>query len=214
MANLVKITPAKINGDVDTSPRMFDPTKMIGLRADAVVTSALRFKYPKPGSDGVISYDDILTGTLSIDTLISQANNAATSGSSVLIGVVSSVSGFAIGAHDLLDANGNVITLPINTRIWDATYDVVTTFTSATDAATISFGVATDAATGLKAATAISTGTTYDAVGAMVAFTPVGTVGTATTKTTAARNVQYTIAVETVTAGKLYCFLECITTGA
>lgn len=209
----VKITPAKINGNVDVAPRIFDLSRMRGLRADAVVTSALRFKYPSDGADPT-AFDDILTGTLSIDALLANANSTSPSGSSVIIGVVDVNSGFAIGAHDLLDVNGNAITLPANTRIWDATYDVTTTFTSSTDAATISFGVATDAATGLKAATAISTGTTYDAVGAMVAFTPVGTVGTATTKTTGARKVQYTIAVETVTAGKLYCFLETITTGA
>lgn len=210
----VSITPAKINGNTDTTPRIFDVSKMIGVRADSVVPTALRFKYPSIDAGGSPTYDDILTGTLSLTTLLNNANSNAPAGTSVYIGVVSSASGFSIGAHDLLDINGNVITLPANTFIWDAAYEVTTTFTSATDAATISFGVATDAATGLKAATAISTGTTYDDVNALVAFTPVGTVGTATTKTSAARNVQYTIAVETVTAGKLYCFLECITTGA
>ena len=86
-------------------------------------------------------------------------------------------------------------------------YRVITTFTSATDAATIALGVATDGAAGLKAATAISTGTTWDAatIGLVTAAAPVFA--------TAARSLVATVAVEALTAGKLTVHALCIPNG-
>ncbi len=87
-------------------------------------------------------------------------------------------------------------------------YRTITTFTSATDAATIALGVATDGAAGLKAALAISNGANpYDAgaVGLVTAAAPVFT--------TAARSLVATVAVEALTAGKLVVHALCIPSG-
>lgn len=108
-----------------------------------------------------------------------------------------SVDGGAIGTIAL------PVTLPDNASITVARYRVLTTCTSATDAGTMALGVATDDAAGLVAATAISTGTTWDNTGAWVACTPDGQVGNFTTETTAARTLLATIATEAFTAGKI-----------
>ncbi len=110
------------------------------------------------------------------------------------------------------DVNGNTFYLPDNTRVWDGYYEVVTTFTSATDASTVSLGYAVDDVAGIFAATAISTGTTWDA-GAPKAIIQVGTIAAISEKTTAARTIDATVAAaETLTAGKFYLYLKCITT--
>lgn len=59
--------------------------------------------------------------------------------------------------------------IPANAIIKDCWYEVVTTFTSATDAATIGFNVANSS---IVDATAISSGTTWDATGAPVQAIP------------------------------------------
>lgn len=107
----------------------------------------------------------------------------------------------AAGAHVL----GS---LPKNSIITQAWIHVRTTFTSATDAATISLGY-TGALTAFEAATAISTGTTWDADvprvsdaaadGAVANFVNIGTSNV---------NVIATSAVETITAGKLLLVVE------
>jgi len=97
--------------------------------------------------------------------------------------------------------------LPDNAIIDRAWYEVTTTFTSATDAATIGLGVATDDATGIVAATAISgMGNIWDA-GIQAAIDP-STVADFTTKTTAARDIIATVAVEDLTAGALVLHIE------
>jgi hypothetical protein len=108
--------------------------------------------------------------------------------------------GKSIAAHNLGP------TLPNNARIISAWYRVNTTFTSATDAATISLGVETAAAAGLVAAVAISDGgNPWDASATPVACIPdFATVADWTTATSAAgKNIIATVAVEALTAGKL-----------
>lgn len=98
-------------------------------------------------------------------------------------------------------------TLPDNAIVTRSYYDVITTLTSATDAATVALGIATDDAAGIKAAVAISDGSNpWDAgyhegiqTGAASAFSE---------KTTGERAIEVTIAVEAVTAGKFVGFLE------
>lgn len=108
----------------------------------------------------------------------------------------------AIGVHTLPGAQ-----VPAGWIAIAYGYRVITTFTSATDAATIALGVATDGAAGLKAATAISTGTTWDAgtTGLVTAAAPVFA--------TAARSLVATVAVEALTAGKLTVHALCIPNG-
>ncbi len=114
-----------------------------------------------------------------------------------------------IATHDMKDINGNAITLPKGAVILDGIAFVKTTFTSATDAGTIALGVETDSAAGLKAAIAISNGANpWDA--GKTALIPVGTAATALTALTADRKLQYTVAVEALTAGKMVVYVQYI----
>jgi len=97
--------------------------------------------------------------------------------------------------------------LPDNATIVRAWYEVVTTIASATTAATLGLGVATDDATGIKAAIVISDASW--AAGYQDAV-PDGTAANFTTKSTAIRAIQATVAVEDITAGKVYLWIEYI----
>lgn len=105
--------------------------------------------------------------------------------------------GVAIGTH-LLDAY-----IPDNALIIRTGYEVLTTFTSATDAATIALGVATDVT--FRSALAISNGANpFDAgvfAGAQTGYASAG-------KTTAQRQLQAVVAVEALTAGVLRVYAE------
>ncbi len=81
-----------------------------------------------------------------------------------------------------------------------AAYKVLTTFTSATDAATIAISVVS--ANDVVSAVAISSGTTWDAAGAIEGIPKLETTSTWLT-TTAESDVTFTVAVEVLTAGKM-----------
>lgn len=103
---------------------------------------------------------------------------------------------------------GSGVTLPDNAVVTRAWYDVITTFTSSTDAATIAINIPTDG--DLQAATAISAGgNVYDA-GLHDCATKGDDPGDPSTyiKLTDAREISWVIAVEAVTAGKLVLFVE------
>lgn len=107
----------------------------------------------------------------------------------------------AIGTHKLG-------ILPAGAIITKAWIDVDTTFTSATDAATISLGY-TGQAAAFDAATAISTGTTWDAAVPRVSDgAAAGAVGTYISVGTSPVEVIAVVAVEVLTAGKGYLFIE------
>jgi len=120
------------------------------------------------------------------------------------------VDGGAISAISMLDSDGVLFSLPDNSIITKAYYEVITTFTSAGDTATVSLGHADDAA-GVFAAVAIETGTDWDAA-IPKACIQTGAIATASLKSTAARPLLFTIAVQALTAGKMHLFLEYITT--
>lgn len=105
--------------------------------------------------------------------------------------------GGAIGTFDL------GVTIPDNAIITDAWVDVLTTLTSATDAATIALH--TETANDIVSAVAISAATDWDA--GLRAGIPVGTVATMK-KMSAARALTATVAVEDLTAGKFNVFVE------
>ena len=111
------------------------------------------------------------------------------------------------GAIGVITLRGG--TLPDNAIICNAWYEVVTTYASATDAATIGLGVATDDATCIEGATAISAmGDIWDA-GLRNTDVDASTASTYTTKTTAAgRALIMTVAVEALTAGKLVLHVD------
>jgi hypothetical protein len=105
----------------------------------------------------------------------------------------------------VIATHGLGVIIPAGAIITNTMYDCPTTFTSATDAATISFGL-TSAATAFKAATAISTGTTYDDVTNLVAGTPIS--AATAVKTTTNQEVIAVVAVEALTAGKIDWYIE------
>lgn len=111
----------------------------------------------------------------------------------------------SIGTHNLPGGK-----IPAGFIVKGYTYEPVTTFTSATDAATIALGVETQDDDCLKTATAISTGTTWDAVSPA---TPVQASAAAVIKTTAERSITAKIAVETLTAGRMAVIVHCVRHG-
>lgn len=116
----------------------------------------------------------------------------------------------AVATYDFAEHGGAIgainlgVFLPDNAVIRRAWYDVVTTFTSATDAATVALKAQT--AGDLKAAIAISdVSNPWDA--AIKDGVPVDTAATAI-KLTAERELVLTVAVEALTAGKLVLYVE------
>tara|TARA_Y100000310_G_C20698683_1_gene827688 strand:- start:1232 stop:1735 length:504 start_codon:yes stop_codon:yes gene_type:complete len=103
------------------------------------------------------------------------------------------------GAISAIDLN---VDLPDNAIIVSGFVDVVTTLTSATDAATIALHA--NSADDIVAAVAISAATDWDA--GVKSIVPVATGATAI-KLTALRAITATIAVEAVTAGKFNVYL-------
>ena len=107
----------------------------------------------------------------------------------------------AIGAHKLG-------VLPARATITKAWIDVDTTFTSATDAATIALGY-TGAAGAFDAAVAISAGTDWDAAAPRVSVGAAdGAVGNYVVIGASPVEVLATVAVEALTAGKGYLYVE------
>lgn len=103
--------------------------------------------------------------------------------------------------------HGLGVYLPDNAIILRSFYEVLTTLTSATDAATIALGVDTDSEAGIKAAVAISNGANAWDAGLHEGIQD-GAVANALTKLTALRELCATVAVEALTAGKLRIYVE------
>ena len=99
------------------------------------------------------------------------------------------------------------VTLPDNAIVIRSWYEVITTLTSATDAATIAIDIPTDDPGGIVAAIAISDASNPWDVGLHEA-TQDGTVANASVKTTSTRELSVTIGTEEVTAGKFVLFAE------
>lgn len=108
--------------------------------------------------------------------------------------------GFEVG-----DADAD-IQVPANARVLFSGYDVLTTFTSATDAATIALLLGAGAEATIKAATAISAGGNVWDAGAHDGAHD--NTAANSEKTTAAADLVAVVAVEAVTAGKLRCLVE------
>jgi len=99
------------------------------------------------------------------------------------------------------------VTLPDNAVVTRSYYEVLTTLTSSTDAATIAIDIPTDDVGGIVAAVAISdAGNPWDA-GYHEGIQD-GTVANFSNKCTAARELSVTIATEDVTAGKFILWAE------
>lgn len=146
-------------------------------------------------------------GTLYSKLVASSGPSAAAGGTAVSPGEDTAVL--------TLDATGGLaqgteflgLTLPKDAYVIRAWYDVLTTFTSNTDAATIRLGVATDDPGGIVAAIAISDiSTPWDA--GLHEGVPDGAVANFTTKATAERELQATVGAEDLTNGELRLFVR------
>lgn len=114
--------------------------------------------------------------------------------------VFTATGGKAIATHGL------GLTIPKGALIVKAYYKVLTTFTSATDAATIALKV--KSANDLVSAIAISNGANpWDAGGGVVCI-PTGTLANEIDNDTADNEVSAVVASEALTAGKLVLWLE------
>lgn len=113
---------------------------------------------------------------------------------------------FDVDGGDVGDI-GLGVTLPPNAIITRAYYEVITTCTSDSDAATIAIGLPSDDAAGIVAATAISAGSNIWDDGYHECIQD-GTASNFSEKTTASRELTVTIGVEAVEAGKFILFCE------
>lgn len=100
------------------------------------------------------------------------------------------------------------VTLPDNAIVTRTYIQVITTLESSTDAATIALTIPTDDVAGLRAATAINSGTSWDA--GFKDGVQDGVIANFSEQCTAEREITATIAVEAVTAGKFIVFCEYI----
>ena len=116
--------------------------------------------------------------------------------------------GKATGTHNLTTLAGKAFTLPDNARVTRAYYEVQTTFTSSTDTATMSLGIPTDDAAGIKAAISIDgSGDPWDA--GIYECIQTGTAATMSEKTTNRfRTIDLILTLEALTAGKFVLVLE------
>ena len=96
--------------------------------------------------------------------------------------------------------------LPINSYVTNAWYIITTGFDSASGIATLAIGIDTDDATGIEAATA-----TFLLGQGIYQADPNNVVGNFTTRTTANRNIIFTVGTDPLTQGVMYLFLEYIT---
>jgi hypothetical protein len=113
----------------------------------------------------------------------------------------------ATGAHDLVDENGEPVTVPADAIVVAGGYDVQTTFTSGNDSATLQLEL--DDADGndddLVAAVAISNGANAWDQGRHAVIPDWATVGD-WIKPTTERRLRVTVGTQTVTGGKLTAF--------
>lgn len=122
--------------------------------------------------------------------------------------VANSVTAMALRA----EGESAAFILPINAVVMRVDYKVDTTFASATNAATLSLGIPTDAAAGIKAAIAISNGANPWTIMTKPAATIVDgtTAAYLAATTTATRNIVFTNthATEATSAGAAKVFLD------
>ncbi len=121
------------------------------------------------------------------------------------IGVAKCVFDTATVANRAIGAHGCGLTLPAKALVRGAWYKVLTTFTSASDAGTIAIHIV--AANDVFTATAISSGTTWDAAGAIEGTPKIETTASWLT-TTVPSEVTFTVASEALTAGKMVVWVE------
>lgn len=116
-----------------------------------------------------------------------------------IIDVADSRQGGAVGAHNILDEDGNALVLPAGAIITQGYLDVITAMTSTGNNGTVAIN-ANSAGDLLAAVDA-------DTKSGITALVPVGTAATMV-KTTAERTLQYTVATNALLTGKWHVFLD------
>lgn len=173
------------------------------------------YDYTSAGTTSITGATESLVTASGSGELLAMAYN--TNNNALYVGyngIVTSLANKGYAYYDFATDGGAIGTitlrgtkLPKGARITRAWYEVQTTFTSATDAATIAIGIPTDDATGIVGATAISAGGNVWDAGLHEAI-QTGTAATMSEKTTAERALTATIAVEVLTAGKFVLVYE------
>lgn len=102
------------------------------------------------------------------------------------------------------------VSIPANAYVTNGFYDVITTFTSNTDTATIGFGINTDDTNGILAPIAINDGSNPFDAGLKTVIQD-NTLANFSNKTTAQRTIDIVVAIESLNIGKLVLFLEFMT---
>lgn len=198
----VTVTIAGGGGTEDTDASNTITITNVNAYNDLQVNGYTEFVYPDY-DERVIKY----TVTETIDQVLALADGFEVY-SGEAVGVIDATVGIAIGTYNIERADGlGTIDLPVGAVITRAYYRVNTTFTSATDAATIAISIPTDDVAGIVAATAISAGGNVWDAGNHEAI-QTGTAANFSEITTDARTLTYTVAVEALTAGKLHLVIE------
>ena len=173
------------------------------VTAGAMTSAVLTDLIPDDAIDAATANDIIEDGALGEALLVAASTDDVLN--------VKRIAKLDVAYSDIETAAGSPYlvgpTLPDNAYVTKAWYEVTSTFTSATDAATIGIGFNTDDAAGIFAATAISTGTTWDAAGPVDCIQD-GAAANMGEQLTAARQVEFLVAVEDLTAGNLQLFVE------
>lgn len=112
----------------------------------------------------------------------------------------------AVAAHRTIGAHLLGVKIPDNAIIIGGFIEVLTTFTSATDAATVA--VHAQSANDIKSAVAISNGANPWDAGLQAIIPKSNTPESTGIKLTAERELQATVAVEALTAGKCNIYVE------
>ncbi len=159
------------------------------------------------GADVAMSGDATIADTGALTIAASAVTGAKVANSAGVASATGFVKKYAIAVYDFAVNGGTVgpITLPTasipdKAVVYVDSYDVLTTLTSSTDAATVKLGLATDG--DLTTAIAISNGSNPWDAGAFSRIAG-GLATPLTKKTTGARAIVLTVAVENVTAGKI-----------
>lgn len=215
MQNFITLSITRKGGDTVTAfDQLFDPSRMVDIKLSTTAGfTGISFLYPSGPNGDLTQFES--TSLTTVAGIAALVNLAAPSGTQTYVGVFdpsANSSQRAIGSHNFLDANGNSLIIPDNSRVWDGYYEVITTFSSAgADAGTIALSIATDDVAGLKAAIAISDGANPWDAAAPAALIQVGTIAAISEKTTAARAIQAVVAGQVLTAGKMYIYIEVVT---
>lgn len=159
------------------------------------------------GSQGYHSGQLTYNGSVSTNIQASSTTDLVISGNGAIASIIRAEYDRTVDSGSTGTVNLRNAVIPNNARVIRAWYDVLTTFTSASDTASIGISIPTDDSNGILAPIAISDASNpWDA--GIHSTIQSGLVSGISEKTTAARNLQLVISGEAVTAGKAVIYAE------